>query len=49
MKLYSYPEVWTLLDNSGTALDVIAFEKFASLRKVDQEICDGLVARYGKP
>jgi len=29
--------------------DVIAFEKFASLRIMDQEIYDGLIARYGKP
>ena len=48
----SLSDSWTLVDNSGTAPDapdVIAFEKFASLRIMDQEIYDGLIARYGKP
>jgi predicted ABC-type ATPase len=45
----SLSDSWTLLDNAGTAPDVIAFEKFASLRIMDREIYDGLIARYGKP
>jgi predicted ABC-type ATPase len=50
--LQSLSDSWALLDNSGTAPDapdVIAFEKFASLPIMNQEIYDGLIARYGRP
>lgn len=45
----SLSDSWTLLNNSGITRDVIAFEKSASLRIMNQEIYEALIASYGKP
>src|SRR5215467_13824865 len=39
---------WILFDNSGTSPTVIAFEKQASLRIINQELYEMVVTRYGK-
>ena len=39
---------WILFDNSGATPAVIAFEKRGSLRIMDRELYDTLIAHYGK-
>ncbi len=40
---------WTLFDNAGATPAVIAFEKRGSLRIMNRELYDTLIARYGRP
>jgi predicted ABC-type ATPase len=40
---------WMLFDNAGAIPSVIAFEKQGSLRIMNRELYDTLIARYEKP
>lgn len=40
---------WTLFDNSDATPSVVAFEKRGSLRIMNRDLYDLLIARYGKP
>ncbi len=40
---------WMVFDNSGAAPAVIALEKQGSVRIINGELYDTLIARYGRP